>query len=317
MSKTIEVGHIKTKAGYKNFGWIKVGETPIRDISIPVGVVNGSETGPTLVVTAGWHACEYPGIDSAIRIYNEVDPKDLRGKIITCPIQHPVAFETATPYVSPIDVNRFHPVPRMGALSSNITKFVNEKIRLLGDCCFDLHGGDVPEDYIPNVIFTRWGIETLDKKTETLADLFPVKYMWVRSARTDEERSPLVDKGIPSMVIEAGGLGFCNEDDVKINLTGLLNVMKYLDMIDGKLEQTPKKKIFEKSLTIYTKHGGLFYPKVKPGDELSAGQVIGEVKDILWNTKEEIIMPEKGVMRIVFPKHVVNADEEVFRVWLY
>jgi len=315
MAEFIKIRELKTKPGTKCFAWIKVGETPIRDITIPVGIVNGSETGPTVVATAGWHACEYPRIDAAIRIFHDVKPEDLRGAIITCPIQHLVAFETATPYVSPLDVNRFHPMPRtLGALSSNIRKFVTEEVRMKGDCCFDLHGGDIPENYIPNVIFTRWGIDTLDKKTETLARLFPVKYLWVRPGR---ERSALADKGIPSMVVESGGLGSYREEEIAINLTGLWNVMKYLDMIDGEPELTPEKEIFEKTLTIYTKYGGLFYPKVNPGEKLSAGQVIGEVRDIQWNIKEEITMPEKGVMRIVFPKHVVNAGEEVFRIWPY
>ncbi len=62
-------------------------------IDIPVLVMNGAEDGPTLVVTSTQHGIEIQGIEVIRRVMRErLDPKALRGAVISVPVANPLAF---------------------------------------------------------------------------------------------------------------------------------------------------------------------------------------------------------------------------------
>lgn len=103
------------------------------------------------------------------------------------------------------------------------------------------------------------------------------------------------------------------EDAVALLVNGVINVMKHLDMIDDgsleshtKINSKPKPKKTARSAVattvlttfewLYTKHQGMWYPKVGPGDLVKKGQEIGTVGDLFGDTLEKIISPVNGVI---------------------
>jgi len=103
MSEPLSIREISAKPGNKAFGFLKIAERTGSTVEMPVGIVNGSEPGPILCLTAGMHAVEYPGIDAVIRLFKQTDPKNLWGTLLTVPVVDITAFDTQTPYVCPID----------------------------------------------------------------------------------------------------------------------------------------------------------------------------------------------------------------------
>ena len=75
------IGDIAAKAGTKARGFITVGETPVGPIRIPIVIVAGARPGPTLCLTAGVHATEYPAIDAVMRTTQSLDPAELGGVV--------------------------------------------------------------------------------------------------------------------------------------------------------------------------------------------------------------------------------------------
>ena len=115
------------------------------------------------------------------------------------------------------------------------------------------------------------------------------------------------------------------EDAVATLMRGVINVMGSLKILDAKGvrdatanvearmsndETNSKSKIQKGKLTasptvltkfewLYTKHSGMWYPKVAPGDVMKKGKEIGTVGDLFGDTLEKIVSPVNGVLLFV------------------
>ena len=307
---------MQVERGRKNFGFLKVAETPVSSIYLPIGVVKGVRSGPTLCVTAGVHGCEYPGIEAALRIYGRVDPMELSGEIIIVPVVNMPSFETRTPYFCPIDnvnLNRIFPGDTNGTVSYIIVRTLLEKVILRAEYHIDLHGGDLPELLIPYAFFAVVENEDVNKRSLAMAKVYGTEYIW-KSHRPIEGSSAaeVAKRNVPSITAEAGGLGTCNESDIEVHTTGVRNVMKHLKMLNGPPKIPPKQEIFESMLRIRVRQGGMFYPEAKPGDIVSNGEILGLVRNLQGETLEEVRAPASGLVYCIEPKRVVNTGERVY-----
>jgi len=78
---TFEVCGIKTSLGEKKSKLVTAAELPIGRVKIPLTIINGEEPGPTLMLSAGIHGTEYPGIKGAQIIAQETEPLKLTGRM--------------------------------------------------------------------------------------------------------------------------------------------------------------------------------------------------------------------------------------------
>jgi hypothetical protein len=323
MTDTLTVGGISAKPGSKAFGFLSVAERPGTTIQMPIGIVNGSQTGPILCLTAGKHAAEYPGIDAVIGLYRETDPEKLKGALLTVPVVNLPAFDTQTPFVCPIDnkdVAYLAPGKRTGTISHRIAYVLTEEIVKKADYYIDLHGGDLSEWVVPWCICPERGDPALDKETEKLGRLYATEFI-------EKTNRPIMNigKDIPAFVGEAGGLGTYDEADISKHMEGVRNVMKYLGMMDGKPIRPGRQLMFRTEMPegsldstesagfhiLSTDRGGLLYPKVKPGDSIEQGQVVGEVRNLRGEVVERIVAPSSCTVIMIYPKHVVSAGDPV------
>jgi hypothetical protein len=116
------------------------------------------------------------------------------------------------------------------------------------------------------------------------------------------------EKGVPSILAEAGGVGRMQEEAVQFLVNGVVKVMRHLGMIDeGKSRAEPHSKskrahsavattVLTKFEWLYTKNQGMWYPKVAAGDLVRKRQEIGTVRDLFGDTLEEIVSPVNGVI---------------------
>ena len=94
-------------------GVLPAGEGP----DLPVWIVEGDAAGPTLVLTAGVHGCEYVGILTLRRLFQELSPREFRGRVLLLPLLNPGAFHAGRKWVVPADgknLNRVFPPPEQG-----------------------------------------------------------------------------------------------------------------------------------------------------------------------------------------------------------
>jgi predicted deacylase len=144
------------------------------DISIPLATITGEKPGPTAVITAGVHGCEYPGIAAAIRLYKTLEPRDVSGTIKIVTISNVAAFEARSMFITPIDgknPNRFFPGNPDGTYSEALAYRLMEIIKT-GDYYIDMHGGDMVEDLEPFSIYHAGESEELDGKSYEIAKYY-------------------------------------------------------------------------------------------------------------------------------------------------
>lgn len=320
VSKILKVMDIEAEQGTKNFGFIKIGETPISPIEIPIGLVNGSEPGPTICITAGVHAMEYPGIEAAIRIYTNTDPKKLSGKIVIIPVVNMPGFAAKSPFVNPIDnINpgRAFPGDKDGSITYRIIFTISEEIISKSDYHLDLHGGDAPELVMhPGFpIYRNTGVKSVDDSAKSIAKMYGTKYIW---CHTEPQVTSLKDwrARVPSIMLESGGCGQYEEKWIKVHIDGIKNIMKYLGMIEGEYQIRSDQEIITKTADLRVNHGGIFYPKSNPGDIVEKGQKLGEIRDIKGDLLEDIISPVDGIIRIIFWHRIKNTGDFVYKFFI-
>ena len=88
---------------------------------------------------------------------------------------------------------------------------------------------------------------------------------------------------------------YCRVVDVEVDITlrGLTNVMKYLGMLDGKIEDQSKytkvlKGVYLSEHVRSSKAGMVKY-HVQPGDKLKKGDLIAEIRNVYGEKVEEIL----------------------------
>lgn len=314
---------ISAEPGGRAFGYVKVGERPISDVNFPLCVIRSKQDGPVLMVTAGVHPSEYPGMEAAMRLMNSTQPKDLKkGTLVIVPIVNTVGFETAEANTNPIDnlnLNRIFPGDANGTISHQLARRLLE-LAAKADYLIDLHGGDATEFLKPFTIWHKTGKPKVDAVTERMSQLFSTEFIWLMDepAYGGTFLDQLASAGKSAVISEAGKLRTYEEEDIQVHLKGIENVMRFLGFKAGEPQVTAglKQKTFTKFWSAISTRGGIIYPAVKPGDKVTKGQLLGQIKNIHGEVLEELRSPANGWVRIFFPKRVINSGTPVFRGWI-
>jgi predicted deacylase len=278
----------------------------------PVISVAGAKPGPVLFVNAGVHGGEYPAVEAVIGLGKTLNPKKISGTVILMPVLNLPAFRARTPFVCPIDnvnPNRVFPGDPRGSYSEQMTHALINEFVVHADAYVDLHGGDIPEALVPFVI-CRSGNDDVSERSKAIAMAFGLPYVLtvdkpVQPSKGSSSYAAAAEKGVPSILAEAGGVGQMQEDAVELLVNGVVNVMRHLGMIAGEhphLNPLPNKgeegsaTVLTKFEWIYTKCTGVWYPKVAAGDVVKEGEQIGTVKDLFGDTLENLVSPVNGVI---------------------
>lgn len=166
---------IAADKGTKQSGYLTVGQTAMGPVQIPVVIINGALPGPTLCITAGVHASEYPGIDAVLRTIVDLRPTDLSGTLIAVPVVNTPMFRARSAFVSPIDglnLNRTFPGRPDGTISEVIAHVLLNEVVALADFHIDCHGGDLPEMLWPYAGYAITGNAAVDERGEAMARLY-------------------------------------------------------------------------------------------------------------------------------------------------
>jgi predicted deacylase len=272
------------------------------EILIPVAEIIGNNDGPVCVITAGLHGCEYPGIVSAIRLFKELKVEEVSGKITIIPVSSVKAFEERSMFVSPVDKinpNRVFPGKIDGSYSEALTYYLM-KIIGTGNYHLDLHGGDMVEDLDPFSIYHLGGSEELNHLSFELAKTYGLPN--IVSTKTDglwpdngTSYANVYEKHrIPSAIVEVGAMGVLDEDSVRMHLFGMKNVLRKKGNLRGEVKEILQQEEFDNMSWIYTSEKGIFYNKVKVGDYVEQGSLIGKLEDFFGNHIEDVISPVEG-----------------------
>jgi predicted deacylase len=267
----------------------------------PVTTITGAKPGPVLFINAGLHGGEYPPIETVIRLSRELDPAKIAGTVVLMPVLNLPAFWNRTMFVCPADnvnPNRVFPGDPNGTYSEQMTHALLNEFVAHADAYIDLHGGDIAEALVPFSI-CRSGDTPADSKAKELASAFGLPYLLtvgrpIQPAKGSSSYVAAAECGVAGFIAEAGGVGQLQPDAVELLRNGVYRVLAHLGMIEETVAPAMSPVLLTGFEWVYSKHAGMFYPRVAVNDVVEKGEEIGRVGSLFGDTLETIIAPVNG-----------------------
>lgn len=118
----LTIGSVVARPGQSASGFIEVPAGVDAATRIPITIVRGAQSGPTLALIAGTHGSEVAPIVALQRVRAMIDPAALRGTVLIVHVANMPSFLGRTIYYSPIDsknLNRVYPGKSDGRLGAD------------------------------------------------------------------------------------------------------------------------------------------------------------------------------------------------------
>jgi predicted deacylase len=280
-------------------------------VEIPFGIVEGTESGPCLLITAGVHGSEYCSIEAALRLL-KIAPERLKGTLLVLPILNVQGFRKRSIYVMPEDgknLNRMFPGRPDGTVSERLAHWLVTSVYPLADAYLDLHGGDLDEALAP---FTLFPSEC--EKSKALATAFGLPVA-VAAGGEGYTINAAYRIGVPSLLPEVSGNGLWGEETVGQMLSGTERVMHQLGMIPWSPEPAPQAK--PEFVTMWVPSApvtGLWYASKDLSEPVAAGEVLGEIRDVFGAVLATIRSEKDGFILYRLTSLAVNQGEALLGV---
>lgn len=274
--------------------WFDITTDPFGEpISIPLLIGRGSEDGPVLGLTAAIHGNELNGIPVIQRLFKEVSEKKVKGTIIGVPVVNVPSFlRKKRRFTDGVDLNHIMPGKTGGNVSHAYAYRFAKVLLTKFNYLLDLHtasNGRVNSYYI------RADME--DPVTRELALLQNATIIVHNPPSDGTLRGAAEEMGIKAITMEVGNPNTFQRGMIRSGITGLYNVLVYLDMIDGAIEvpETPPV-LCKKSYWIYTDKGGLLSVLPRVGERVIRDQLIANQYNIFGDKIMEYRAPEDGIV---------------------
>ncbi|WP_069999801.1 M14 family metallopeptidase [Cellulosilyticum sp. I15G10I2] len=308
MLEQLKIGNLEAAPGEKTQGFIRVYD---EEVQFPVTLINGISEGKTVLITAGIHGGEYPCIQTAIELAQEIDPMDIAGQII---IIHPVNTSAFKERIFALvsedkkNLNREFPGDKDGSITQKIAHMLTYEFQSKADFYMDLHGGDLHEAVIPFVYYPGIAEEDIVAASKEVAAVLDVKYM-VKSGATTGAYNSAAIRGVPGILVERGGAGIWTKEEVEAYKKDVRSVLAYLGIIASQTSVLQAPYNITRAVYLEADCEGCWYPQVVAGQKVTEGELIGEIRDFFGNTMRSYFAQISGVvLYMMVALAVTNGD---------
>lgn len=284
------------------------------DDSFPIILAQGKHDGPVLWLTASIHGAEYTGIPVIHQLITPELVNRLRGTIVAVPTLNPAGLRTAQRsgyYMAGQDPNRLFPAPASKRRASNANmpptaieaayQRLFEHIRSSANYLIDMH------NYSPGAlsftfrdpVYYRNGRdkiaaqqlydttgEMLTAFGHTIINEFASSEYLKLNLHRSVSGAALNAAHIPAFTAELGGYMTVDQDIVKAAVSGIRNVMRWAEMLDGSAEPITSIRVLSPGYAIrrtqhpFAPRSGIVSYFVKAGDTVAMGDPVARVCDI-------------------------------------
>ncbi len=262
-------------------------------ISLPVLIGRGSEDGPVVGFTAAVHGNELNGIPVIQRLFKEIENEKIKGTVIGVPVVNsPAFFRMKRRFVDGVDLNHIMPGKKEGNVSEVYAfRFIREVISRF-DYLLDLHTASTGRI---NSYYIRADIS--DPVTSELATLQNAQIIAHKTASDGSLRGAANEIGIPAITMEVGNPSTFQKGYIRSGITGLLNALIYLGMLEGEIERPEIPAVIcHESYWIYTDRGGLLTVHPEISQLVKKDSLIATQYNIFGDKIREYFAPQDGIV---------------------
>jgi len=281
-------------------------------VSLPVHVVHGRRTGPTLFISAAIHGDEILGVEIIRRLLNTKGLDALKGTLLCIPIVNAFGFLAQTRYLPDRrDLNRVFPGSPNGSLAGRLAHLFLSEVVARCDLGIDLHTGAINRSNLPQI---RADFSKPDLKR--IAEAFAAPVILQSELRDGSLRQAASELDVAVLIYEAGEALRLDEISVRAGVRGILQVMHELGMLGGKFAKSSKtRSVFgASSQWVRAPEGGIFRAFKTLGDSIVQDDVIGVVTNPYEGGDVNVRSSIDGVIIGRTNISVVNRADALFNV---
>ena len=279
-------------------------------VSTPVLVINGSEPGPTLCLTAAVHGDELNVIEMVRRVMHDIEPDKLSGALIAVPIVNVQGFRRGSRYLPDRrDLNRFFPGNPNGSAAARIAYSFFVNVISHCDALIDLHTGSFERANLPQI---RADLRNPD--VVTLTQGFGATVVLHSTPGAGTLRHAATQAGIPTVTLEAGGPSQLELNEVRHGVKGIETLISTLGMVRRSRLWGDPEPVYYRSTWVRADSGGILLADVSLGSTVRQGDVLGTITDPMSNARTELRSPYSGRIIGMARNQVVMPGFAAFHV---
>jgi predicted deacylase len=313
MPEEMIIGGVTIKKGERKRVLVNVAKLyDFTDMGIPIEVVRGKKDGPVLFVSGAIHGDEINGTEIIRRLLTKKSLKSIKGTLIAVPIVNVFGFNTMSRYLPDRrDLNRTFPGSAEGSLTAQLAHtFMNEVIE---HCThgIDFHTAAINRKNLPQI---RACLD--DPTVEAMAKAFQMPVILHSGLRDGSLRAATFEKKIPTILFEGGEALRFNEKVIQSGLHGTIAVMREIGMLNPLKTKQTEKEVFiaHSSQWIRAPHSGSLSSKIKLGERVKKGQLLGIISDPFGQVKYEIVAKKTGIVIGAVTMPLLSRGDAVFHI---
>lgn len=274
------LGNFTVEPGKKKSGFLRIGGG---EFQLPATILHGEQPGKTVLITAGIHAEEYVGIQSALELSEMLKVQKIAGTVVIVKVVNRKAFELRSGSDSHEDgknLNRVFPGSKEGTWSERLAYAIEKELLSIADYYIDLHSGDSYEQLTPYVYYAGAAAKEVVEQSREMAQQADVPYMVGSNVAMGGCYNYAASLGIPSILLERGQMGGWTKEESHSTRRDVRNILCHLGIYQGEKDYRNYYPLEVKNLCYQAANEqGLWYPCKKPGDMIQQGDMLGVIKD--------------------------------------
>lgn len=274
------LGNFTVEPGKKKSGFLRIGGG---EFQLPATILHGEQPGKTVLITAGIHAEEYVGIQSALELSEILKVQKIAGTVVIVKVVNRKAFELRSGSDSHEDgknLNRVFPGNREGTWSERLAYAIENELLSIADYYIDLHSGDSYEQLTPYVYYAGAAAKEVVEQSREMAQQADVPYMVGSNVAMGGCYNYAASLGIPSILLERGQMGGWTKEESHSTRRDVRNILCHLGIYQGEKDYRNYYPLEVKNLCYQAANEqGLWYPCKNPGDMIQQGDMLGVIKD--------------------------------------
>lgn len=288
------IGTAVPEKGKITRGHVELASYPDGPVLSPVLIAQGDSDGPTLWVQACIHGPEIVGPLSIQRFLKTVDLKLLSGRVICLMLANPLGFRgynRLTPQDG-FNINRVFPGDPGGHISYQMAHRLLTLSLEHSDAMLDLHsGGDLTITSHYTLFHNNGTPEGLESERMARACGAPNIWNSLEPFLSGCHFTNYTKHGKPSLIVESGGGSRVTPEDLNRLTAAIVNVCKVRGMLPGAPDAPSRFRLGGDAMHLKARRGGIFIPKVGPGDDVTKGQHLADIVDLFGDIVEEVSCP--------------------------
>ena len=276
---------------------------------MPIKIIHGKEQGPCVLLFSTLKGDELNGLEIIQRLVQTIKPETLKGTLITIPVFNVYGL------VSPNHENRLKycfPGSASGSYNERLAHVFTQEILCKAHYCIELQTGSLNHELLPQIYCN---IDQSDAKK--LAYEFSAPVITNIDNTDNSLRRTIDDMNIPLLVYLAGEAMRFNEAAIKLGVSGTLNVLNHLDMLENAKKDPAIKPIFSKEQDWFRAHrSGILFSEVELGQMIHYGQRIGYICDPFSasDTAEVVKAIQDGIVVGINRHPLIHEGQTIFKV---